>query len=191
MTAQITWSETSTCTCYSSQETREIDANYPSFLRVDDGLEGESPPQIVGEIELMIAEKNNQRRGFGRAALLMFMRYIVQYQGAILEEFISGGGVDVDTVRKLRTGVEAEASENEMATTSTLEFECLSVKIGKDNVRSLALFEGLEFEKVDSEPNYFGEFELRRKELSLGGVDGALGKAGVKGFVALPYERTD
>jgi hypothetical protein len=139
----------------------------------------------------MIAEKNNQRRGFGRAALLMFMRYIVQYQGAILEEFISGGGVDVDTVRKLRTGVEAEASENEMATTSTLEFECLSVKIGKDNVRSLALFEGLEFEKVDSEPNYFGEFELRRKELSLGGVDGALGKAGVKGFVALPYERTD
>ncbi|KAJ5309007.1 hypothetical protein N7508_004386 [Penicillium antarcticum] len=161
------------------------------FLRVDNGEEGDSPPIIVGEIELMIAEKNSQRRGFGRAALLMFMRYIVQYQGAILEEFVSGGGVDVETVRTLRTGVEVEANETETATTSTLEFKCLSVKIGKENLRSLALFEGLEFEKVDSEPNFFGEFELRRKDLSLGGVDGALGKAGARGFVALPYERTE
>lgn len=138
----------------------------------------------------MIAEKNNQRRGYGRAALLMFMRYIVQYQGAILEEFVGGGGIDIETVRKLRTGVEVEANETETATASTLEFECLSVKIGKENLRSLALFEGLEFSKVDSQPNFFGEFELRRTDLSLGGIDGALGKAGVRAFVALPYERT-
>ncbi|KAJ6056263.1 hypothetical protein N7444_005361 [Penicillium canescens] len=123
------------------------------FLRIDDGEQGDSPPKILGEIELMIAEKNNRRRGFGRAALLMFMRYIVQYQGAILEEFVGGGGVDVETVRKLRTGVEVEANETETATASTLEFDYLSVKIGKDNVRSLALFEGLDFVK-SSEPNF-------------------------------------
>jgi hypothetical protein len=160
------------------------------FLRIDDGEHGNSPPKLLGEIELMIAEKNNQRRGFGRAALLMFMRYIVQYQGAILEEFVAGGGVDVETVRKLRTGVEVEANETETATASTLEFDYLSVKIGKDNVRSLKLFEGLAFEKA-SESNFFGEVELRRRDLSLGSVDGTLRKAGVRGFVALPYERTE
>jgi RimJ/RimL family protein N-acetyltransferase len=161
------------------------------FLRIDDGEHGNSPPKVIGEIELMIAEKNNQRRGYGRAALLMFMRYIVQYQGAILEEFVGGGGIDIETVRKLRTGVEFEANETETATASTLEFECLSVKIGKENLRSLALFEALDFEKVHCEPNFFGEFELRRRDLSLGSIDGALGKAGVRPFVALPYERTE
>jgi RimJ/RimL family protein N-acetyltransferase len=132
------------------------------FLRIDDGEHGNSPPKVIGEIELMIAEKNNQRRGYGRAALLMFMQYIVQYQGAILEEFVGAA--------------------------STLEFESLSVKIGEENLRSLALFESLDFKKIESEPNFFGEFELRR---SLGSIDGALGKAGVRAFVALPYERTE
>ncbi|CAG8090447.1 unnamed protein product [Penicillium salamii] len=150
------------------------------FLRIDDGDEGDSPPQIVGEVELMIAEKVNQRRGFGRAALLMFMRYIVERQGSILEEFVAGGSVDVETVRKLRSGVDAD-----------LEFECLSVKIGSGNGKSLALFESTGFEKCAEEPNFFGEFELRRRDLSLGGVDGALERAGVKGFMALPYERTE
>jgi len=155
------------------------------FLRIDDGDDGDSPPQIVGEIELMIAEKVNQRRGFGRAALLMFMRYIVQYQGAILDEFVGGGDVDVETVRKLRNGVEAAGSSE------GLSLECFSVKIGQANSRSLALFESTGFERCSDEPNFFGEFELRCKDLSLGSVDGALDKAGVKGFIALPYERTE
>jgi hypothetical protein len=155
------------------------------FLRIDDGDDGDSPPQIVGEIELMIAEKVNQRRGFGRAALLMFMRYIVQCQGAILDEFVGGGDVDVETVRKLRTRVEAAGSSE------GLSFECFSVKIGQENSRSLALFESTGFERCSDEPNFFGELELRCKDLSLGSVDGALDKAGVKGFTALPYERTE
>ncbi|CAG7990405.1 unnamed protein product [Penicillium olsonii] len=155
------------------------------FLRIDDGDDGDSPPQIVGEVELMIAEKVNQRRGFGRAALLMFLRYIVERQGSILDEFVGSGDVDVETVRKLRTGVEASGSSE------GLELECLSVKIGHTNSKSLALFESTGFEKCSEEPNFFGEFELRRKDLSLGSVDGALEKAGVKGFIALPYERTE
>ncbi|EKV04388.1 hypothetical protein PDIG_23900 [Penicillium digitatum PHI26] len=153
------------------------------FLRIDDGEEGDSPPQIVGEVELMIAETVNQRRGFGRAALLMFMRYIVQNQGAILEEFV--GGVDIETVRKLRTGVKTTGSSNGL----TLEY--LSVKIGQANLRSLALFEGLGFEKVSAEANFFGEFELRKTDFSLGGIIAALEGAKVHGFIALPYERTE
>jgi hypothetical protein len=59
------------------------------FLRVDDGEEGDSEPQIVGEVELMIAEKLNQRKGFGRASILSFMKYIVDHEVEILEEFLA------------------------------------------------------------------------------------------------------
>ncbi|RHZ50145.1 DNA-directed DNA polymerase delta subunit POL31, partial [Aspergillus thermomutatus] len=44
------------------------------FLRVEDGEDGTSAPEIVGEIELMIADKARQRRGYGRAGLLAFLR---------------------------------------------------------------------------------------------------------------------
>ncbi|KAJ5791564.1 uncharacterized protein N7518_008575 [Penicillium psychrosexuale] len=155
------------------------------FLRIDDGEEGNSPPRIIGELELMIAEKVNQRCGFGRAALLMFMRYIIQNQGAILDEFVGGGDVDVETVRKLGTGVETPGSSK------GLTFEYLNVKIGQTNSRSLALFQGLGFERVSAEPNFFGEFELRKTDLSLSGIDAALEGANVRGFIALPYERTE
>lgn len=152
------------------------------FLRVDDGDEGDAPPEIVGEIELMIAEKANQRKGFGKAALLAFMRYIVERQGQILEEFVGGGcgGVDSETVQKLR----ANAG-------SGLSFSCLSVKIGQDNVRSLAMFEGLRFVRVSDQPSFFGEFELRRADLRREVVDIELGEAGVEGYVEVAYERKE
>ncbi|KAJ5145038.1 hypothetical protein N7448_002430 [Penicillium atrosanguineum] len=69
------------------------------FLRIDDGADGLSPPEIVGEIELMIAEKNNQRRGFGKAALLAFMKYIAERQGLICGEFL--GSLDEEMKGKL------------------------------------------------------------------------------------------
>jgi RimJ/RimL family protein N-acetyltransferase len=147
------------------------------FLRVDDGEEGDSDPQIVGEIELMIAEKVNQRQGFGRAALLMFMRYIVINQGVILEEFVGGGGVGVGCVRRLKEG--------------GLGVDWFSVKIGKENARSLALFESVGFRRVSEEANFFGEFELRMGEVGIETVDEMLEKAGVSGFVALAYERAE
>lgn len=141
------------------------------FLRVDDGEDGDAPPAIVGEIELMIAEKANQRKGFGKAALLTFIRYIVEWQGLILEEFVSGGcgGVESDTVRKVRC--------------SGPSLSCLSVKIGQENERSLALFEGLGFVKVSERPSFFGEFELRRGDLRRESVDLALREAGVEEYV--------
>jgi RimJ/RimL family protein N-acetyltransferase len=148
------------------------------FLRVDDGDEGDSPPQIVGEIELMIAEKNNQRRGFGKAALLVFMRYIIEHQTEILEEFVSRGVDDAESVRKLRDA-------------GPLAFECFSVKIGQNNLRSLALFEGLGFVRLSPEPNFFGEFELRRTELRVQGVVGELGVAGVEGYGKSVYTRKE
>lgn len=150
------------------------------FLRVDNGDEGDAPPEIVGEIELMIAEKANQRNGYGKAALLTFIRYIVERQGPILEEFVSGGccgGVDLQTVQKVRA--------------RGLSFSCLSAKIGQDNGRSLALFEGLGFVKVSESPNFFGEIELRRTNLRRESVYVALREAGVEGYVEVAYERKE
>ncbi|KAJ5389543.1 uncharacterized protein N7496_000611 [Penicillium cataractarum] len=148
------------------------------FLRIDDGDEGDAPPEIVGEIELMIAEKANQGQGFGKTSLLAFLRYIVERQAAIIEEFVNAD-VQPETVDKLRG---ARAS---------LGFACLSVKIGQANLRSLALFESLGFKKVSVEPNFFGEFELRRVELGIGAIDEALAGAGVNDYLEIPYTRKE
>ncbi|KAF5864329.1 hypothetical protein ETB97_008107 [Aspergillus alliaceus] len=116
------------------------------FLRVEDAEEEGAAPQVVGEIELMIAEKRNQQRGFGKATLLAFLRYIVEHEEEIVEEFVRGQGGNLE-------GAGGRLS-------------CLSVKIGQGNERSLRLFAGALFRKVSEEANYFGEFELRRTELS-------------------------
>jgi len=146
------------------------------FLRIDDGDDGTASPKIIGEVELMIAEKINQRRGFGKAALLVFMRYIVEKQEGILEEFV--GGLDAEMKRRVREK-------------GVLELECLSVKIGQTNRRSLALFQGLGFVQVGEEPNFFGEFELQRVDLGVEGVEGEMGRAGVEGYEEAVYERRE
>ncbi|PYH47411.1 uncharacterized protein BP01DRAFT_215409 [Aspergillus saccharolyticus JOP 1030-1] len=149
------------------------------FLRVDDGEEGESEPQLVGEIELMVAEKRNQRQGFGKAALYTFLRYIVDHEKEILEEFVAG---DTAAAQALMAG---------QGQRRPWHFACLSVKIGQSNERSLALFEGARFQRVTAEPNYFGEFELRRSRETLdrGAVDESLDRAGVTGYIELKYTR--
>ena len=48
------------------------------FILTDDDL-------VVGEIEIMIAEKAERGKGYGRTAVLMFMSYIIKH----LEEFKS------------------------------------------------------------------------------------------------------
>ncbi|KAI9930984.1 hypothetical protein MW887_010639 [Aspergillus wentii] len=148
------------------------------FLRVDDGEEGGSEnPEIIGEVELMIAEKVNHRKGFGRASILSFLRYIIDHEAEILEEFVKGDSFASEAMAK--------------ATNPSRKFACLSVKIGQANKGSLALFEGLGFRKLSTEANCFGEFELRRTDLSVKTLDEELEKSGVKGYVELPYERTE
>ncbi|THY43555.1 hypothetical protein D6C99_07048, partial [Aureobasidium pullulans] len=86
--------------------------------------------QIIGEVELMIALKPHHRKGHGRASLLAFLSYILTNSGAILSEYTQG-------------------------TSGILNF--LRVKINKDNVKSIALFESVGFERTSAEANYFGE----------------------------------
>lgn len=109
--------------------------------------------QIIGEIELMIALKSHHRKGHGRASLLAFLSYILTNSGAILSEYTQG-------------------------TSGILNF--LRVKINKDNVKSIALFESVGFERTSAEANYFGEVELRiqvkgEEEVALKELEGAKG----------------
>ncbi|CAL5873751.1 uncharacterized protein PFLUO_LOCUS8033 [Penicillium psychrofluorescens] len=169
------------------------------FLRIDDGDEDDAAPKLVGEIELMVAEKANQRRGFGRAALLVFLRYIAEYESGILAEF-ARGGLDEEVKERFATatsisgkaegrgkGASEEKEGKEEGKNTGLEFSYLSVKIGQSNTRSLALFESLGFSKVSDEPNFFGEFELRRVDLEMSSISEEMGRVGVEGYSEIVY----
>ncbi|PGH05411.1 hypothetical protein GX51_02935 [Blastomyces parvus] len=149
--------------------------------------------RVVGEIELMIAEKAKQGKGFGRAGLVCFLKYIADHEGEIVRGFVSSlppcsapvsrgasRGDNLDNARQDAMGV-GKVGGGKLA--------YLSAKIGADNARSLALFESLGFRKVSDKPNVFGEVELRRG--CLGGVEGEelLRKSGVKECTEMRYER--
>ena len=114
------------------------------FLTPDDeeveeiGNEGKSQA-LIGEIEIMIADKKQQGKGLGREILLVFMWYILHSRDRIMEEYRAGNGDGEKGVY----------------------MKYLRVKIDKDNVRSVRLFQNAGFNKVREEPNYFGELELR------------------------------
>ena len=101
--------------------------------------------RVIGEVEIMIAEKTQQGKGLGREILLTFLWYIVTSLDSIMAEYhgVHGSG----------------------RTASTMEI--LRVKIDKDNVRSIKLFESVGFTRVQDEPNYFGELERRRSVASM------------------------
>ena len=100
---------------------------------------------VVGELEIMIAEHARQGKGNGKAALLLFLTYIIRNEAQILDEFH----------RHAKNALDDEQSS------SIARIAHFSVKIGQANARSIALFEGLGFMKTTGKANYFGEFELR------------------------------
>lgn len=120
----------------------------------EDG-KGSDVKEMAGEIELMIARKEFQGKGLGKIAVIMFILYVLENS----ERIVSGGGPGPKKLSYLR------------------------VKIGKDNARSLGLFERLGFKKTSEEPNYFGEWELRleieNKEAVTNGMLGHLARCGV------------
>jgi len=131
----------------------------------EDDAEGDI---LVGELELMIAEQSEQRKGYGRAALVAFLEYIRRHEKDILREYQL-----------------AQASDNVQLS----KFDSLAVKIGQTNHRSIALFEGLGFCKTSASPSYFGEYELR---LPRDGLDALLSseasaKNHLDGYVEMGY----
>jgi RimJ/RimL family protein N-acetyltransferase len=111
--------------------------------RLDQTKSGEIIPQeaneAVGEVEIMIARKEFQGKGYGRQILLGFLWYIVKSYPEIMHEYhqIHGGKYKRSCLNYLR------------------------VKIDAENLRSLRLFESIGFTRLTEKPNYFGELELR------------------------------
>ncbi|KAK2794057.1 hypothetical protein FQN50_009945 [Emmonsiellopsis sp. PD_5] len=154
------------------------------FLRVDeddgdedvgegDG-EGSTKAVVVGEIELMIAEKGNQGKGYGRAGLLCFLKYVADNEGGIVRGFMAS--------------LSSSSSFSSSAAGGD-RLGYLVAKIGAENTRSLALFESVGFQRISEKPNVFGEVELRREMVR--GEEGGelLGRFGVEGYREVGYER--
>lgn len=100
----------------------------------------EALSSLVGEIELMIATKQNQGRGYGRASLVAFLHFIQSHQEDIFKECNQG-------------------RRNPQSPSSSMAY--LRVKVAESNARSIRLFESVGFQKVSAEANFFGEVELR------------------------------
>ncbi|KAF2149870.1 hypothetical protein K461DRAFT_296288 [Myriangium duriaei CBS 260.36] len=110
------------------------------FLADDDDFvnpeaDKDVPRYVVGELELMIARRDQRRHGYGSGALKAFIGYVKENLDKILGEYASG----------------------QLASLSYLR-----VRIGADNAGSIALFEGIGFKKISEKANFFGELELRR-----------------------------
>jgi hypothetical protein len=122
----------------------------------------EPKKQFVGELELMIAEKTQRRQGFGRAALLCFLKYILEHKSSIVEEFLT----QTPPIKPSMVG----------------EWSSICVKIDQNNKKSLALFESLGFAKIADKANVFGELELRRNSLEDHWIQGMLEKYRIRDY---------
>lgn len=93
----------------------------------------------------MIARKELQQKGFGRAALLTFLDYILLKWPVLAREY-AWEGLSKDPDGK---------------PTPTPQLSFLRVKVHKSNLGSVRLFESVGFHRTVEGPNYFGEIELR------------------------------
>ena len=134
------------------------------FISVGEDSTGDQP-SVIGELELMIAEKAQQRKGSGRAALLGFMMYVLQHELAIVRQF----WID-------RDGQPPPSG-----------FAYFAAKIGKENGRSLALFDSLGFKRTTEEPNYWGEYEMRHMALADGSIENLMAENGIRQYTELDY----
>lgn len=128
----------------------------------------DDPNTLLGELEIMIAEPEMQGKGSGRLALLAFIRYVTMHEEQILAEYQTWAGSQSLTeengvpqchIDDQSDGDSSESVEKPVA--GQLRFAYLRARIGETNLRSLALFDHAGFQLQSTEPNYFGELELR------------------------------
>lgn len=122
-----------------------------SMAEEEDGSES-----LVGEVEIMIATRHDQLKGYGRAALLTFIRYVLRHEQELLREY--------DGASKYT------------------KFDYLRAKVKETNCRSIGLLESLGFVKTEPTPNWFEEFELRLVGPTEDKVDQLMRQRGIEGY---------
>lgn len=140
---------------YDEDEDEDRDAEEDASPKVDAAhADPARPHQAIGELEIMIASKPHRGKGLAQETLRAFLNYIQTRLSGIASEFAGPRGMALKYLR---------------------------VKIDKENVRSLRLFERLGFVRTSAEANYFGEVEMRT--LVVGGrLRDVEGKIGLTGF---------
>ena len=129
------------------------------FLSLEE-VENGSENMVVGEVEIMIARQENQGKGSGEAALRAFLWYVAEIEGRIVGEYLDASSGREDEGEK-GAMIEGGSCAREGRKS---RFGYLRVRIGKDNERSIGLFEKIGFQMWNQEPNYFGEVEMRLDE---------------------------
>ncbi|GAB1741488.1 hypothetical protein NU219Hw_g6718t1 [Hortaea werneckii] len=123
----------------------------------NDSAQGFEAGSAVGELELMIANPNRRREGYGRAALLAFLRYILYNWASIYAQYM---GIESEGVR---TGVQVVT--NTIRWPKKLAY--LRVRINQANEGSIHLFKSVGFRMTDAGVNFFGEVELRLADFAV------------------------
>ena len=109
---------------------------------------------LVGEIDVMVAERACRERGIGQAAVRLLMLYVHSNLGDILEEYDEheqGNQEQENQENQEHTGLAARRYRH-----GKKRLKHLMAKIKVGNVGSRKLFGGLGFEQR-GEVNYFGE----------------------------------
>lgn len=139
------------------------------FLYDDESEESEKGHRrMVGEIEIMIAKKEQQRKGIGRAAVALFLRYILKNREEVMKERFELAGTP---------------SGDPLPTLSAFR-----AKINQTNTPSINLFESFGFIKQSDQPNYFGEFELVLQVVDLEKVGTMVKYCGLDDWREVGYE---
>ncbi|KAK3071548.1 hypothetical protein LTR53_008415 [Teratosphaeriaceae sp. CCFEE 6253] len=121
---------------------------------------------VVGELELMIARKSHHRQGYGRAALLTLMGYILFHWPSIYLEYTGGQHCTPWPPAQQSSSHSNPKSAKDLPAIippaqKRPELRYLGARIQECNTGSLALFEGVGFKRTAQGANYFGEVELR------------------------------
>ncbi|KAF7509657.1 hypothetical protein GJ744_007528 [Endocarpon pusillum] len=143
------------------QHANEYTVQPPSNLSGDECQSATTTVEVTGELELMVAVPTCQRKGYGRAALLTFIRYVLMHRSEIIAEFLQANPPSKLPSTHHRDRIHETARTPTTTRTGSSAELSLTAKISTTNTASLSLFQSLGFIKTAEEPNYFGEWELR------------------------------
>jgi RimJ/RimL family protein N-acetyltransferase len=118
----------------------EVNSGGIEHIEFTEGDAEKNEFEVVGELEIMIAQAELQGHGYGTAVLTAFLWYITTNLSKIISEY---------------------ALSLAVKSIGTTSLKYLRVKIDAENERSIKLFERVGFRKISEIPNYFGELELR------------------------------
>lgn len=119
---------------------------------------------LQGEIDIMIASRENRRKGLGEAAVRAFLQYLSRNHEAIVDEYVRGaspaavGDAPGVTKTKTKTTITTEEEEEEEKRNGA-GLKRLVAKINADNAGSIRLFGNLGFRQHGG-PNYFNEISM-------------------------------